>query len=98
MKTSLLVKDVVFESFDKKDRTYQCILTFLNGSQTRLFCRENAETKKMEPFNVGIMNGRCPCCYKPTCKSLESRQEELFEQVLEIKPEAKEFEAGNLND
>jgi hypothetical protein len=95
VESCLVVKDVFFESFDEKQRSYQCILSFFGGEKARLFCRENEGTKKMYPFYVAIMNGTCPCCKKPNCSSLESKKGMLFEQVLKIKPAAEEFETVN---
>lgn len=93
---SLEVKEVSFEKFDKNGRTYQCILSFLNGEKARLFCKENDQTKVMNPIFVAIMDGSCPCCKKPTCLSFESKKEMLFNEVLRLNPKAKAFDAGNL--
>lgn len=95
MENCLVVKDVSFESIDDQQRSYQCILTFTGGEKSRLFCKENAETKKMFPFYVAVMNGTCPCCKKPNCSSLESKKGLLFDQVLKLNPSAVDFDAVN---
>lgn len=92
---SMKLIDVKVKEWDFKERTFITILYFSNNQQARMKCKENSETKKMEPLTLSIMNGSCPCCLKPTCSSLQSSKEALFNQFISMKKNAIEFAAGN---
>ncbi|MCQ6279661.1 hypothetical protein [Bacillus sp. EB600] len=64
------VKDV-----NPKNSTFNILLTFSNDVQALLNCRAEGEVKA---YNLSIMGGTCPCCYKPNCASFFAKRHEYL--------------------
>lgn len=58
-----------------KNSTFNILLTFSNHVQAKLNCRVEDSVKA---YNLSIMGGTCPCCYKPNCASFLAKRHELL--------------------
>lgn len=69
------VKDI-----NPENSTFNVLLSFPFGYKqiinTLIFCRLEGNTVKA--YNVGIMGGKCPCCFKPTCTNIFAKRHELL--------------------
>ncbi len=84
--TKAEVKNVNLE-----DSTFNILLTFTRGYHAMLNCR--VEGNRVKAYNVGIMDGTCPCCLKPTCASLFSKRSELLIEAQKFTELPKELVA-----
>lgn len=65
------------QDVNEKNLTFNVLLTFNNGRQAKLYCREEFGGE-VKAYNLDVMGGKCPCCSKPACNSLYVKRDELF--------------------
>jgi hypothetical protein len=86
-KLELLNAEII--ELNEENSTCNILLTFpynpvaiQNRRRAILFCR--IETGEVTAYNIGIMDGTCPCCLKPTCSSFFAKRHELLKEAQEF--------------
>lgn len=71
--------NAVAQNVNPDHSTFNVLLTFSNKCQVLLFCR--TEWGQTKAYNVTILRGKCPCCFKPKCPSIFARRNELLQKA-----------------
>ncbi len=71
------------QDVNEKTLYFNVLLTFDNGRQAKLYCREEVDGL-VNAYNLDVVGGKCPCCGKPACSSLYTKRHELLHDAQKI--------------
>lgn len=71
------------QDVNEKNLVFNVLLTFDNGRQAKLYCREEADGM-VASYNLDVVAGKCPCCGKPSCNSLYVKRQEFLQEAQNL--------------